>query len=703
MAKKIDRDEELGDKPKIKSHLLKVFSDVQQAFVDQHERSDQIMDHWDAYNCQRLTRQFYDGNTSIFVPIIRNAIKARKTRFLNQVFPQSGRYVEVTTSDQDLPQAQMSLAEHYIRSSKLRTEVMPALLVNGDVEGQYTLYVTWETVKKHVARRVEKPFMSDGMEFSELGEIEDMEEEEIDDSGPKFEVIADNDLMVLPVTADSIPEAIAVGGSVTILRRWTKATIRKKKEDGEILADVADTMMKEMSVKKADASNRDTSKQNADAAGIKMGDSDKYALVYETWTNVKVGGEWRLCRAYYGGDDVVLGCKQNPYWCDEVPVISAPVEKVAGVFKGMAPVAAVMDLQVLANDATNEGADAAHFSAMPIIMTDPEKNPKVGTMVLGLASIWETSPKDTQFAQFPNLWDAAIARVAACRQEIFQTLGVNPAMIPQGTGSTKRNQAEIATEQQVDLLTTADAVTVLEEGILTPALQWMMWLDHQFRDRAITIKQFGEMGLKANMQEIPPIQMNHRYEYRWFGVEAARNAQQIQQQIAMANVIKGVPPQLYPGYRLNMTPLITRLADNSFGHRLAPMIFEKVEGVTVPPEIENSLMTQGFDAPVHPADDDIAHLQAHMAEIQQGDFHGLIRTHIMAHQAQMAAKAQEAQAQMQPPPGLPGSPGGAGPGVAGSPAPGGQVEGPRMLKGPPGMIGPEQMPAAGVIQMPRRT
>ena len=110
----------------------------------------------------------------------------------------------------------------------------------------------------------------------------------------------------------------------------------------------------------------------------------------------------------------------------------------------------MIDIQVLANDATNEGADAAHFSAMPIIMTDPEKNPKVGTMVLGLASIWETSPKDTQFAQFPDLWNAAIERVAACKSEIFQTLGVNPSMIAQGSGSKsgKRNQAEMATEQQ---------------------------------------------------------------------------------------------------------------------------------------------------------------------------------------------------------------------------------------------------------------
>lgn len=702
MSKTIPRDEELGAKPKVKEHLLKMFTDITQSFVEANDRADEIADYWDIYNCKLGGRQFYDGNSKIFVPIVHNAIKARKTRFLNQIFPQSGRYVEVTTSDEDLPQAQMSLAEHYIRSSRLRTEVMPALLVNGDVEGQYNLYVSWEKIEKNTTKRVEKPYQSDGLDFEELGKSEDMEDEIIVDAGPRFEVIADNDVMVLPVTSDSIQEAIAVGGSVTIMRRWTKAMIKKKKADKDILPEVADKMLKEISTKK-DPSNRDTAKQLAAAAGIKTGAGDKFALVYETWSNVKVNSDYRLCRSYYGGDDQVLGCKQNPYWCDEVPLISAAVEKVAGVFKGMSPTAPVIDLQILANDACNEGADAAHFSAMPIIMTDPEKNPKVGTMVLGLASIWETSPKDTSFAQFPDLWTSSISRIAACREEIFQTLGVNPAMIPQGTGSRKRNQAEIATEQQVDILTTADAVTVLEEGILTPALRWMMWLDHQFRDRPLTIKQFGELGLKANMQEIPLIQMNHRYEYRWFGVEAARNAQQIQQQIAMANVIKGIPPQMYPGYRLNMTPLITRLADNSFGHRLAPMIFEKIEGVTVPPEFENQLMEQGFETPVHPDDDDMAHLQAHIPWMQQGDLHGKGHAHILMHQKQMQQKASAAMAQQGGPPGLPGGPGGAGPGVAGAPAEGGQVAGPHAPKQPAGAIPQDQMGRAGAVTMPRKT
>jgi hypothetical protein len=702
MARKTNRDDELSKKPKIKDHLLKMYKDIEQAFVDQHERSDDILDFWDCYNCQLGSRQFYDGNSKIFVPIVKNAVDARKTRFVNQIFPQSGRYVEVTTSDIDLPEEQMSLAEHYVRAGKLRTEIMPALSVAGDVEGQYSLYVTWEEREKHVARRVDKAFEAGELQFDEIGTHEDMEEETIVDAGPKTEVINDNDIMVLPVTADSIEEAISYGGSVTILRRWTKGQIKRMRDKGEITEDAAEVLLKEMMSKKDNQSNRDTPKKMADAAGIKGGAGDKYALVYETWTNLKVDGELRLSRAYYGGDQLVLGAKVNPYWHDMCPLISCPVAKIAGVFKGRSRIADVIDMQVLANDACNEGADTGHFSAMPIIMTDPEKNPKVGTMVLGLASIWETSPKDTSFAQFPDMTQSTLARIAFARDEIFQTLSVNPAMIAQNTGiKNKRNQAEIAMEQQVDILTTADAVTVLEEGILTPWLQMVMALDHQFRDRAVTIKQYGEMGMKANMQEIPPIQMNHRFEYRWFGVEAARNAQQIQQQIAMANVIKGIPPQLLPGYRLNMVPLVTRLCDNSFGHRLAPLVFEKIEGITVPAEMENQLMLQGFETPVHPADDDQRHIMEHIQAANAGDFHGHIRTHIMAHQAQMQAKAQAAMA-AQNPQGLPGGPGGAGPGVAGAPKPGAQVQGPRLLKQPEGAIAPESMPRAGAVPFPRK-
>ncbi len=695
--REIDRDTELSGRTYIRHKLLKVFDTIDKAVIDQRGRSDDIMDFWDAYNCKLGERQFYSGNSKIFVPIIKTAVKARKTRFVNQVFPQSGRFVEVTTTDGEIPHATMALAEHYVKRCKLRTQIVPALIANGDCEGQYTVYVGWSERKRHVARRVQNPVMVDGLEMPTEDPVDDIEEETVTDAGPDVELIHDSDLIVLPTTANSIEDAIAKGGSVTVVRRWTETKVKEMIADGTFTKDAGEPLLKNFGTKKDGI--KDTGRELSKAAGLKDGGGGKYVLGYETWTKIKVEGETRLCVAYYGGHDMVLGCKLNPYWCDLCPVISIPVDKQGDVFKGRAPVADVLDMQVDANDAINEAADTAHFSAMPIIMTDPEKNPRVGTMVLGLAAIWETNPKDTSFAQFPPLWKDGLERVASAKNEVFQALGVNPAMIPQSTGrQQKRNQAEIANEQQVDVLTTADAVTNIEEGILTPLVQRIIMYDHQFRDRALMIRRYGEMGMRAIMEEVPPIQELERYEFRWFGVEAARNAAQIQQQIATLNVLKGIPPQMYEGYKLNAVPVITQIVENTFGPRLAPLVFEDLKKqIGIPAEMENMMLGEGFDMMVHPFDNDAEHLQVHMALMAAGDPHGVIRAHLIRHQQQMQQKAQAAQAK-----GLPGSPGGAGPGVAGTPRPGAQPSLPRQQMQPPGAVRQDAMAKAGSVVMPRK-
>src|SRR5947209_7177784 len=179
-------------------------------------------------------------------------------------------------------------------------------------------------------------------------------------------------------------------------------------------------------------------------------------MVYRSWMKIDIQGEKRLVLAYYGGEDAILGCKLCPYWCDKPDIISEPLRKMPGVAKGKSLVEPCIDMQYAANDAINEGLDSATYSMLLVIMTDPEKNPKVGTMVMDLMSIWETSPKDTQVLQFPQLYQHAFNIVQAAAQYINQTLGVSAAMMPQSTGvpGRKRNQAEIALEQQVEILTT---------------------------------------------------------------------------------------------------------------------------------------------------------------------------------------------------------------------------------------------------------
>lgn len=696
------RDADISKRAGVAKQLIELFAEVEEGFQDQSERSDDQQDYWDVYECKLTGRQFYDGNSQIFVPIVHNAVNARKTRFTNQIFPTNGRNVEVVSQDGELPYATMSLLEHYIQRAQLRTQIMPALMKNGDIEGQYNLYVSWEKRERHVTwKTTEAPPMDDKAPESGTNPaaepVETVKHETITDSYPCVEVLKDSDVLILPQTADNINDAIANGGSVTIIRRWTKAKIRSMIREGSIRKDTGEALIGQMSTE----SKEPGKKAHLEAAGIKKEGGLAFALVYQTWSILKVKGERRLCECFYGGEQQLLGARRNPLWSDKVPVLSVPVEKVSGVFKGVSKVKPCCDIQYFANDAINEAADSAAYALLPIVMTDPQKNPRVGSMVLSLAAVWETSPQDTQFAQFPQLWQHGFEMVAAAKAEISQTLSVSPAAITGGgaQGKGKPSQADTAQEQQIDILTTADAVTTVEQGILTPLLELFVEMDHQYRDDEIMVKQYGKMGLEAQMESVPPTQFDTRYTYKWFGVEQARSAQQIQQQIAMVNVLRGIPPQQMNGYKLNIAPLAVQLAENAFGPRLAPMILVSPEQqMPVPVEQENSLLLSGFEVPTHEMDDDQAHIQGHATILQDAEGKNApnakkTQAHIWAHMQQMQMKQQ---AQMQAGQGEPGIPGGAmggqpQPGVAGTPRQGAQPAQATGGQGPAGMIPHDQL------------
>src|SRR5271166_1399875 len=682
-----DRSEQLLDREDVREALQDKFTEIINGYDKQADRADDIMDLWDVYNCILGQKQAYNGNAQIFVPIVHSAIEARKTRFVNQVFPKNGRYIEAVSEDGTIPHTETALLEHYVRKAKLRTQVAPALCKNGDIEGQMTVQVTWQEFRRHVVQRVKKP----SQEEDNVGEedVEDIEEEELVEGRPVVKVVPDTDLLVLPPTADSLEEALRDGGSVTTICRWSEAKIKEMIALEEIDEEAGEELLKQLMNDDKLRQRQDKSKNMVDAAGIKTGARGKYALVYRTWVMLTIEGERRLCLAYYAGENNIISCKRNPYWDDLPDVISAPVDKVDGSFRGRSKLSfGVADLQYHANDVANQGADSASYALMPIILTDPEKNP--GDFVLTLGAVWKTDPQSTQFARFPELWKDALEIVGADQQAIFQALSVNPAQITQAMGAKKKpSQAEIANEQQIDVLTTADSVTVMEDEIYTPIVMKMLALDHQYRDKPMMVRQYGERGMLSNMVEIPPIQMDKMYQFRWFGVEQARNAQSLQQQIAGINILKGIPPQLIMPFRLDLGPLLSNMTDNLFGPRLGPTILKDPrEDISVDPEMENQLMSDRFVVPVHPDDDIKKHIPSHQQAMQQtGDPHKTIRVHIKAH---MNALQMKQQAQMQQQAAMQAQ-GGGRPPQRGGPRQGAQPGMPRGGQNPPGAIHQDRM------------
>jgi hypothetical protein len=153
--------------------------------------------------------------------------------------------------------------------------VMPALCKAGDFEGQYNVYVSWCRRKRHVTWRAQvQPEMMEGVPNPAMQPMLDIRHEEIEAMHPEVEVIADADILVLPITADSIEEALAEGGSV---RRWGKAKIKQMIRDGAIRKDEGEDPIERMA-KKGPPEVVNQAKTLYDAAGIK-GEGKKHALV----------------------------------------------------------------------------------------------------------------------------------------------------------------------------------------------------------------------------------------------------------------------------------------------------------------------------------------------------------------------------------------------------------------------------------------
>lgn len=547
--------------PKVKSRLEKVYEAAERAFRDQQKRSCDIDEFWDIYNCVLGSNQAYNGDSELFIPAVFNAIDARVTRFSNQIFPASSKHVECISSDDTSPRAITSLVEHYIKKSNLRL-VVPSLLINGDVEGHYWLYTYWNTSKRHVVKKVMKPVMT---ELGPVGQVPDIEIETLQASYPACEILSDCDVAVTPSTCASLADAMDQGGSVTIIRRWNEQKVKSLIEAGMIDPTEGKKLIKDMSKEPSASWIVDREKKTAWEAGVQGSGRGKHALVYEVWTKLDIDGDQVLCQCFFAGKDRVLHAHRNPLWCDRLPLIGAPARRVHGSYKGRSIIQTVDDLQYFINDMANEGADSSTKAMNPIVMTDPVLNPRYDSMIIAQGAVWRCNPNGTKILEFPQLWKDAGAIIQQFEAMIMQTLSVNPAMITQAYRRGKPNAAEQMQEHAIDLLTTANAVSVIEEGILTPWVQLVVDMDHQFRDEEITVRSYGEMGMAANMEAIEPIQVGARYEFRWDGVEQARNVQQIQQQISGFNLLRAIPPQLMPGKVLDVSAILIPMVDTLFG------------------------------------------------------------------------------------------------------------------------------------------
>jgi hypothetical protein len=672
----------------IYEECLKFYSKIKKAYKNRKDADDAIDEYWKIYNAEADDNQVYQGNSSCYVPVVRDAINARARRALKQLFPAKYKHVDAIGSDGERPLSALSLLEHYIRVTKLKS-ITRSMLVAGDVTGQWNLYVDWISDIRDITPMVKRNPVIDDELVDKTSEEEVEDEQRIVKDRPTAVDFAVEDLVVIPPTCNEIEDADLVG----IKLRMSKSQVEKMVDDGIFIIDKDSDVSDWMDANKG-KEPKNPPNDRTDEAGIKTEGTNKYLLVFEVTARIEFeDGKKSLAYIYYAGEDEIIGIIKAPQWGQKRPILSAPVDRIAGSFFGRSKIEPVKWMQWNLNDFWNMGQDSAMYSLLPIVMTDPEKNPNYAMMVYGLAAVWPVDPNSTKFNSFPQLWKDSIQMCSAIKSQIHESLDVNEGMMgaqPKG----RKNAGAMGAQQQEQSVAVIDHAERVEEEILNPLMERFFEYDCQFREEEIGIMVLGEVGFKATLQNVPPMQWDNRYFFQWSGTDYVMNMQRMQQQIATMNVLRGIPPQQLNGRRLDIAPILEVLTDNVFGAELSSRILidDRLK-FTIPPEIEDEMMHNLMSPQVHTADDDAQHIPVHQKYAMiTGDEHAIFRTHIESHMRQMQTKRQEQMAAMQPPPGQPGVPGGAGPGVAGSPRMGAQPQGPRMMQQQAGAIHPDQMP-----------
>lgn len=651
----------------------KLYEQILTGFREEKKsQNDAIEECWDIFNCELGDNQQYDGDSIIYEPIVHDAVEARRKRFTGMTFPNVGNNLEVISEQGDMPAATMSILQRYIKDTNLRS-VASMLYLNGDVEGQWTVMPGWKSKERTITRKVSKTLEGTSEDYT------DVEEEIIIDAGPELTVIPAQDLWVFPPTVADIQDAEIA----CVAMRLTTDAIDDMVKEGLFLKSQVEKLTKDAGEEQV----RWAEKARTSDAGIKLKAGQKFALIYMAFTKLKIEGKKVPAIVYLGGLDNVLGIIKNPYWNQKIPLISEPVDKVPGSFWGRSKVKTVAPLQYELNDITNMGMDSAMYSLMPIVMTDPLKNPQYSSMVMAMAAVWSTSPNDTKVIEFPPLYQHALTLKNAIKAQIMESMEVNETMLGRAPSGKKSAQA-VGAQSQEAMATIGDVVKRFELGVMNRIMEWFYDLDLQFRDEDLAVMIDGEHGAQSIIEKIPPQQVGHRYWFKWLGADKAMGAQNNQQLISWMNVLRGLPPQVLNGRKLDLGPMIDFLNEAICGPTMAQnVLIDERHKISIPPEMENEFLVNNLPAFVSPLDDDVKHIREHQQGAQvTGDPTGRFRLHIEEH-----IKAIQAKQQQQPQKGQPGIPGGAGPGVAGTPRPGAVPAGPRNGQNPPGAISADSM------------
>ena len=537
---------------------------IKKLFEDKFKANANISRYWRIFNADRDVNHTYTGISQSYTPEVRAATSIICENVMASLFSDILKHVTVTSfEDAAVNNDITSLMEHYIKTSNLEAMCF-SILKSGVVTGQVCAKVEWfvDKVKSN----------GTAIEFDDVtGESSIVDAEVVNVvQRPMLREIMVEDLVVYPATSSSINNAQIVCHRDYIHLEQLKEMIKTNHINNVNISD-AERVYKNNSQIISSNEFAHILNRIKDNGMTEVSIGDVMPLYVEYF---KCDG-WSYI-AYWTDSGVLLGIVKNPLDSKKIPIISYALEMTEGSFFGTSKYSTVDTLQYQLNDNTDKLQDFFHFNLYPVTKVDPTACPYYATLTYSPGVVWPVPPN--AISQDPPTYvdSNLIVSIQQAKQEIKEKMGITELLAGTATQGRKTN-ALIGALERTGNTTVAGYSRKFELNFLTPLMQMWFELDCQYRDESITAVNLGSTGVLSSLKDISVFDTPDKFIIEWSGLNNASTMQRIQQQIAAVNVLQGIPPQLYAGYRLNLIPLIQNMVDSAFGVTQGAQVFINLE------------------------------------------------------------------------------------------------------------------------------
>ncbi len=297
------------------------------------------------------------------------------------------------------------------------------------------------------------------------------------------------------------------------------------------------------------------------------------------------------------------------------PYLAAQFIKEPNKIYGHSIYEAGQRLQYLLNDSASLVFDDGFFMLNPIVKGDFSSINNPQGLVIKPGAKWDMpDPNQIQFDRPTDVLSSGlnfINQIKFMLQEMTNIGGMTPMT------SKRVTATEIATYSQLLGVFIGSTVSDLEEILMKPFLQRMYDLDKQY----LTEKELRQIiGAKSfDVQTIGKKKVfTYGYDFKWLGSTQSMNIHiKSAQMIQFLDIVSRIPISPEDTYQIDKGYILKAIWRYGFDLPDVDKVVKDKFNVSISPEAENQLMSEGKTVEVNFADKDMEHLLSHDKESQK--------------------------------------------------------------------------------------